>query len=84
MNYHVGPMFHGTDENVVSVVGPIHNETVHHTPYYDESAHAVSYLPDAQLQTNEVNHLHLTSDSPNKVYDVSTNNPSGQIPVQSQ
>ncbi|XP_057308880.1 fibropellin-1-like [Hydractinia symbiolongicarpus] len=69
VNYHLGPVFHGTDENVVSVVGPIHNETVHHAPYYDEASHAVSYLPDAQLQTNEVNHFHLTSDTPSKVYD---------------
>lgn len=71
MSYHVGPQFHGADESVVSVVGPIFNETVHHEPYYDSHDHSLKYTPDEHLMTNEVHHFHMTSDTPDHVYAVS-------------
>ena len=71
LNYHIGPQFHGSDENVITVVGPTtRNETYHHPSHFDESTNEMSYQPDFRVTTHNVNHFHMTPDDPNKVYEV--------------
>lgn len=48
------------EDNVVSVVGPIFNDSIHHSTYQDENSQEVSYLPDASLTGHEVHHFHMT------------------------
>ena len=70
LSFHEGPQFHGSDESVVSVVGPIFNETVHHDPRLNPYDHTMEFVPDEHVLSNEVNHFHMTSDSSEHVYEV--------------
>ncbi|XP_066931947.1 fibropellin-1-like isoform X2 [Clytia hemisphaerica] len=69
LSFHEGPQFHGTDESVVSVVGPIMNETIHHEPLYNMYDHSMEFVPDEHVLSSEVHHFHMTQDDPDHIFE---------------
>ena len=70
LHFHHGPMFHGRDEHVITVVGPMQNTTIIHPPEYDDVTHENVYVPDEHRHAYAADHYHLTAKEGEQVYEV--------------